>query len=462
MKKATVRTLSLVLALLLLLPGLLIGCAAPDLGDPIDKDEQPGTKDDQSTEPPNTSPCDPPLNPTSNLETAPAYIRSGNLGDFEATTTDRKAFVAAQRNFGVELFKRLYAEEPGENTLLSPLSVILALSLTSQGAENNTRAQLSQLLWGGMDIDTANGYLADYLARLPENEYAQLKIANSVWMREGEALQVNDTYLSDVARLFAAEARRAPFDGQTVEDVNAWVSDKTDGMIDKVLEELEPETVMLLINALLFEAQWQEEYSEKQLVPDIFTSADSIAQQVTMMSSTEHRFLSDGMATGTYRHYRKSGYRFVAMLPNPGVSIDEYIASLDGEHIEKLLGSAGEYAIVHTRIPKFTQNCTYKSLQKTLAGMGLTDLFDPTAADLSGMGNYGGEPLYVSSITHQTAIEVNEIGTRAAAVTVELEAGAGMPPEQTYTLHFDRPFVYMIVDNNNVPIFIGAVTEIEP
>ena len=144
------------------------------------------------------------------------------------------------------------------------------------------------------------------------------------------------------------------------------------------------------------------------------------------------------------------------------MTIDEYIASLDGEHLEALLGSAGERAIVRTRLPKFTQNCTYDALQSTLREMGLTDLFDAAAADLSGIGRYGDASLYVSNIIHKTAIEVNEIGTRAAAVTVELNAGSAMPPEKTYTLHFDRPFVYMIVDNNNVPIFIGAVTSIEP
>ena len=456
MKTTCLRTLCLILTLTLLLPLVLSGCANPDIGPAI---EDIGDNAEQNIP---SDPCDPPLNPPSNLESTAAYVRSQNLGDFEARTDEQKAFLSAQRSFAAELFRRVYADAPGENTLLSPLSVILALSMTAQGADGETRAQLSDVLWGGMDIDTANGHLSKYLSLLPQNEYAQLKIANSVWMREGEALQVNDTYLSDVARLFDAEARREPFDAQTVDAVNAWVSEQTDGMIDQVLRELNEQTVMLLINALLFEAQWQNEYSERQLIADVFTSADSVAQPVTMMRSTESYYLSDGLATGTYRHYRQSGYRFVAMLPNPGVTIDEYITSLDGEHLEALLGSAGERAIVHIRLPKFTQNCTYDALQGTLRDMGLTDLFDAAAADLSGIGSYGDASLYVSDIIHKTAIEVNEIGTRAAAVTVELNAGSAMPPEKTYTLHFDRPFVYMIVDNNNVPIFIGAVTSIEP
>ena len=137
------------------------------------------------------------------------------------------------------------------------------------------------------------------------------------------------------------------------------------------------------------------------------------------------------------------------------------MASLTGEGIDTMIRE-GEFATVKTRLPKFKAECSY-GLNNILEAMGMPDAFDPGKADFSEMGSYEGGNLFISSVIHKTAIEVNEIGTRAAAVTVVAMEGesAPMEPPKTYELFFDRPFVYMIMDRNNVPLFIGVVNSIE-
>ena len=177
------------------------------------------------------------------------------------------------------------------------------------------------------------------------------------------------------------------------------------------------------------------------------------------MYSVEDGLLRDEKATGVAKYYDDGGYQFVAMLPNEGVSIEEYIASLSGESIAALL-SKQEDAEVKTKLPKFSTECSYELIE-ILSAMGMPAAFNPETADFSNMAICDAGNLCISEVIHKTAIEVNEIGTRAAAVT-SVGMGAGsMPPEKIYELTFDRPFVYMIIDRNSLPLFIGVVNDVE-
>lgn len=433
------RKLSVSLALCLLLTSCLglFSCADPGINGPTpDKDD-----------------------PMANV----AELTFGVAPTYVATSDPMRAdeFLALQRSFGVGMFQNVYAAHVGDNTLISPLSILVALSMAANGTgAGETRAQMLQVLCGASSVEGLTEQLSAYLGSLRSSEYASLHSANSVWFRDDPSLQVKDSFLSSMAGNFGADVYKAPFDQTTVDAINAWCSEHTDGMIPEVINQIDPTTMLYLINALLFDAQWENTYRASNVSDAKFTTADGVQQDVKLMYSVEERYLHDDYAVGTYKWYADGGYKFVAMLPNEDVTVEQYVASLTGEGIDTMMRES-EWATVKTKLPKFTAECSY-TLNDILSAMGMPAAFEPGVADFSEMGTYGGGGLHISSVIHKTAIEVNEIGTRAAAVTVVAADGesAPMEPPKTYEITFDRPFVYMIMDRSNVPLFIGVVNEV--
>ena len=188
----------------------------------------------------------------------------------DVNTNDKSNYYS----FTTELFSK--SHKNGENTLISPLSVYLALSMLTNGAEENTLAQLEEIL--GMSSDELNLFVKSYMSSLPNTTYSKMKIANSVWFRDAESFKVNDSFLQTNANYFSADIYKAPFNQSTVNDINSWVKEKTDGMIDKIVNEISETTVMYLINALSFEAEWENQYLEYDVGEGEFKTANGDVQ----------------------------------------------------------------------------------------------------------------------------------------------------------------------------------------
>ena len=369
-----------------------------------------------------------------------------DLGSQNADVTD----------FAIRLFKA--SEESGKNTLISPLSVLCALAMTANGAEEETLAQMEEVL--GMTTEELNLYLYSYMQNLPQGEKYKLSLANSIWFTEDERFTVNQDFLQTNADYYGADIYKAPFDKQTLKDINNWVKQNTDEMIPEILDQIPAEAIMYLVNALAFEAEWSEIYEKHQVKDGEFTKEDGTKQDVKFMYGSEGTYLEDEKATGFMKRYKGGKYAFVAMLPNEGVSVSEYIASLDGESLNALLANP-QYATVHTSIPKFETE--YKvEMSEILKSMGMTEAFDMYNADFEGLGTSTGGNIYISRVLHKTFISVGEKGTKAGAATiVEMKDGAAAEPTEPKEVYLDRPFVYMLVDcENNIPFFIGTMMDV--
>ena len=369
-----------------------------------------------------------------------------DLGSQNADVTD----------FAIRLFKA--SEESGKNTLISPLSVLCALAMTANGAEEETLAQMEEVL--GMTTEELNLYLYSYMQNLPQGEKYKLSLANSIWFTEDERFTVNQDFLQTNANYYGADIYKAPFDKQTLKDINNWVKQNTDEMIPEILDQIPAEAIMYLVNALAFEAEWSEIYEKHQVKDGEFTKEDGTKQDVRFMYGSEGTYLEDEKATGFMKRYKGGKYAFVAMLPNEGVSVSEYIASLDGESLNALLANP-QYATVHTSIPKFETE--YKvEMSEILKSMGMTEAFDMYNADFEGLGTSTGGNIYISRVLHKTFISVGEKGTKAGAATVvEMKDGAAAEPTEPKEVYLDRPFVYMLVDcENNIPFFIGTMMDV--
>lgn len=363
-----------------------------------------------------------------------------------------EAFIHAQTDFALRLLRSCSSEK---NTLLSPLSVMLALSMTANGADGQTKAEMEAVL--GMTTQELNAYLCSYVNQITGSKTVNLAIANSVWYRDADHLHVNPAFLQTALDYYAADAYKAPFDDQTVKDVNNWVKENTDGMIDKIVDMIRDETEIYLINALMFDAKWYETYKqESQIRPGTFHAADGTDQSATMMHGSEDTYLQDSLATGFIKYYEDHRYAFVALLPNEGVSVSDYVNSLTVESLQAMLASARS-AMVFTVMPKFSYD--YKiDLNDTLKAMGMPTAFHQDYADFSSMATADQRNLFISKVLHKTHITVDTEGTRAGAVTsVTIDSATGGYPE-SYEVTLDRPFIYLILDTEtNLPIFTGTL-----
>ena len=371
---------------------------------------------------------------------------------------DMDAGAAATADFGVRLFKT--SMEEGKNTLISPLSVLYALAMTANGADGETLAQMEQVL--GMDVDNLNSYMLAYLDLLPEAKDYKMSLANSIWFKDDPNFAVEQSFLQTNADYYGAGAYKAAFDEGTRNDINNWVKEHTDGMIPEIIDEIPDEAIMYLVNALAFDAKWADEYEEHQIREGRFTMEDGTRQDVDMMHSEEYTYLEDDLATGFIKYYKDRKYAFVAMLPNEGVSVSQYVDSLTGEHLRELLNNPLDVT-VFASIPKFETEYDIE-MSEVLQEMGMTDAFDWRVADFSRLGTYNvdGMNICISRVLHKTFISVSEQGTRAGAATaVEMVAEGAMEIVEFKEVVLDRPFVYMLIDcETNLPFFIGTMMNV--
>ena len=356
------------------------------------------------------------------------------------------ADVAAMTGFGLDLLRRCAGEE---NVLLSPASVLSALGMTANGAKGETLAQFEEAF--GLSMDELNKVLS---AALPEDD-GVFSRANAIWFNDRDGLAVNHDFLQANADWYGAGIYSEPFGADTCDEINRWVSDKTKGMIPKILD-----AVMYLVNALAFDGEWSDPYLAESTVPGTFTREDGTTQTVDFMHGEEYAYLDGEKVTGFLKDYKDSSYSFVALLPNRGVSVGEALDSLTGESLTALLDNVSGQEVI-TALPKFSVDFD-AGLEQVLPALGIVDAFDPSEADFTGIGTSDAGPLFISRVLHKTHLEVDELGTKAAAATVvEMTEGAMEMEEPPKEVILDRPFLYAIVDRaSGLPLFLGTVMTI--
>ena len=344
----------------------------------------------------------------------------------------------------------------GENPLLSPLSILYALAMTENGAAGETLAEMETLL--GRPVEELNAALGAYLADKSDSAQGTLHLANGIWLREGEGFTAEPDFLQVNADCYQAGIYAAPFTDATLRDINAFVKEHTDGMIDGILSELPPDAVMVLVNALAFQAEWQDKY-ETEARPHEFTREDGTVTEVPMLFGGEYRYLETENASGFLKPYQGGRYAFAALLPSEGVTAAELLASLTPEGLRELIAQPRDCE-VRTGLPKF-QLSYDADLTSLLPQLGMAQAFDPEIADFSRLGSAADGNLYIGQVRHRTFIAVGEKGTRAGAATsVAMNETSAMPVEEPKVVILDRPFLYAIWDlEANLPVFLGTFTD---
>lgn len=366
-------------------------------------------------------------------------------------------FTDAVLSFSQDLFIACADDAKDKNLVLSPLSVIYALTLVSNGASDSTLAAFEDLN-GGIPVMEMNEYLYELAKTMNVTKESTVNTANSVWTN-ASLFSLSKDFVEVADKYYSALARSEDFaDPNTLHLINEWVSGHTDGMIPKMLNKLEPAAAMILLNTVLFNGKWEEPYEESDVYDSMFTNYDHTETSVEFMNSTEHSYFEVEGGVGFVKAY-KDDYSFIGILPYDNVGIDSFVADISLTEILEAASHGSEK--VYVSLPKFEYESDIP-LKDILAEMGLAEAFS-AEADLNGLGSGAFGSPYISDVFQKAKIITNENGTKAAAVTeIMVALTAFRPQQEPKKIILDRPFFYIVLENKTqIPLFMGTVCSME-
>ncbi|MBP5652432.1 MAG: serpin family protein [Lachnospiraceae bacterium] len=373
------------------------------------------------------------------------------------------AYSSEVTDFAVRLYRTCDQSRTGEeNTLVSPLSVMLAMSMTANGMSGKTLKEAEDVL--GMSVEDLNVFANTYTHTLMNRIKAEgsLKLANAIWFKTDPRFTVNTDFLQINADHYSADLYAAPFDKSTLDDINGWVSKKTDAMIPGILDNLSEEAIMCLVNAVAFDADWEEPYEARQIEEGSFKTAEGEEKQVTFLNGITHLYLEDENSEGFIKKYKGGKYAFATILPKEGMMPEEYLETLTGKHLSQMLAGAEERTVI-TSLPKFTTEYSKEDMADLLGEMGMKRAFDAEKAEFGKLGTYEGKNIHINKVVHKAFLSLDENGTHAGAATAAtITYGGIISPEEMREVRLTRPFIYMLIDTEaNIPIFIGTMRDPE-
>lgn len=385
----------------------------------------------------------------------PEWLISPTQNDADQTVTD--AYLTLSAN----LARMNYQQN--KNMLVSPASIEFALGMALAGAEGETLAQMNRVLGNTASREEILDFCQSYQEQLADGKDSPFKVANSIWVNEKVITgSLKKSYTSTLDEVFHAESYREPFTDATKDKINKWCSKNTDKMIPEILKKMNPASAAFLINAICFDANWAEPYEEYQVEEDVFHNEDGTESTVDFMHEDMNTYYEIDNACGFCKYYEDYDYAFLAILPDKNVGLEQFLGDFDADTYRDFMASeTGEY-LVSTQLPKFSSDYSVNANDQ-LKALGITDAFVNGLADFSGIIDKSENNLFIDNIIHKTHVEVNENGTKAAAVTmIEMRDAACAPMDEPEwrEVHLDRPFLYMIIDTETeMPVFIGTVNQ---
>lgn len=370
-------------------------------------------------------------------------------------TQKAKAVVSADNQFGLELFKRL--ADTGivtNNIMISPLSVSIALSMTYNGANGETKTAFDNTLhFSGLTMEEVNQSAKELTdALLAVDPKVTLGIANSIWYRQG--FEVEDGFINRNQTYYNAEVQDLDFAAsQSVNTINNWVDEKTNHKIKSIVESLNPDDRMLLINAIYFKGDWRNQFDASKTGSDSFYFENGQSAFVQMMHATgSYPYFENDLIDALEMPYGQGNFSMVILLPKEGYKVSDVLDTLNAEVWNDWQDQFVTVDEVPVTFPKFKFNYE-KDLKDALSSLGLTVAFSDDA-NFTGINKEG--QLAISCVKHKTYLMVDEEGTEAAAVTSVTVGTTSVGPGMPFVA--DHPFVFIIKEKyTNAILFMGVV-----
>lgn len=373
-------------------------------------------------------------------------------------TEEQREFAKKNNDFTFNLYRAVNdAQQERKSIVTSPLSVTYVMGMLNDGAAGKTEEEITSVLgFGAGDKAAINAYCQALIQQAPlADPSVKLQIANIVAADEDVVLE--DTYKQNMSDYYEADVASLDFsEPASLDYLNGWCNEKTEGMIPKIIDQLSPEAKLVLMNAICFKATWTEKFDEQDTKEETFTKADGTAATVPMMyrNALIQYGANDVFSSVCLPFGSGDKYRMYVLLPSEGKSVDDVVNVLTNDFWEKNRPSGN--AVVDLKLPRFKTNSDIR-LNDLISQLGAPSMFDSEKADFAGISkNY--KELYVSLLKQKAAIEVSEEGTKASAVTVAMiDTTSGPMDYKKATFHADRPFVYLIQEwDTRAVFFIGT------
>jgi serine protease inhibitor len=374
-----------------------------------------------------------------------------NTPNLRPLTVQEQKTVSSSNNFAFRSFEKLSVDEATSNLFISPLSISMALAMTYNGADGQTKEAMRQTLgFEGLTDSEINQSFKDLAALLQGiDRKVTFTTANSLWHDRNYKLQ--DAFVKTNQTYFDATVQGLDFGAPAaVGQINSWVKTKTNGKIDKIIDEIERDKVLFLINAIYFKGTWTYPFDKKLTKPAPFYLEDgsSVNRDFMTMPKGEYLFYRDSSKEIVDLPYGNEQYSMTILIPTGEHKVQDIVQELSADKLNTWLGGA-QKANRELHMPKFKLEYE-KELKVMLQQLGMGVAFSGQA-DFTRMVE-GQSNLAISEVKHKTFVEVNEEGTEAAAVTSVGITFTSMP--SSYII--DRPFVFLIREkSSNAILFIG-------
>lgn len=369
-------------------------------------------------------------------------------------TTKSVEFVEKGSTFSFEYIDRINASTT-KDYIVSPLSMQFLLGMILDGARGATADEICKVLgYGAGEVQAVNEYCLSMMEQLPGlDKKTTLTVANSIFVDDGWPLL--DSYKSTVGRYYQAEVSNLNFaDGEaSLKAINGWCKDHTNGLIPKILDEVKPEMLAYLLNALYFKSQWKEKFQKDRTSEEAFTNASGNKGKVTMMKQEKaHSYAETDVYQAVRLSYGNGAFSMYVFLPKGKYGVSDVTAALRKEDWNVVRHDLSSCE-VDLWLPKFETKFQIK-LNDLLSEMGMPLSFNPEKADFGAMSEYA---LCLSFVQQDALIKVDEEGSEAAAVSsAGMIKNTSIGPEKFVVFHADHPFLYLITESSTGAILFAG------
>lgn len=364
------------------------------------------------------------------------------------TLTDaERELVKANNNFALRLFREARTEE---SAILSPLSITYALGMLNNGATGQTQQEINDVLgFGNAGADAINAFCKKMLTEAPYLDDTKVMIGNTIFVNEGMGYKLQDEFVAKANDFYNAQPQARDFnDGKTMDAINQWASDRTNGMIQQILDEksFDPIAVSYLLNAIYFKGDWTEEFYPQSTTEESFNGGDAVPMMRRAFYSGLD-YAENDLYQAVSLSYGLGAYKMTIFLPKEGKTVADVLNQMTDEDWQ----SGFKKYTIDLKLPRF-ETQTDQDLKEIMSNLGMPTAFNPMSAEIPYLCN---AEVFIKMMKQVAKIKVNEQGSEAAAVTIIGESTASGSSDRA-AFHATRPFLYVITEQSTgVVFFIG-------
>lgn len=383
-----------------------------------------------------------------------ASREDGLMDDNYLILSDAQRDIIENNNaFALNLFGQM---KGFDSKVVSPMSVSYLMGMLANGADGQTRQEIMKAIGcEKVSLKDLNEFYQMMIARANHFDKATtINIADYIALNR--QYQLKDGFASTMKNYYQAGIESLDFSkASTLKRINRWCSDHTDGMIPKIIEQVDADAVSYIMNAIYFNGTWTDKFDTRQTKLENFQGYTRDIKKTQMMHRNgKYQYMDNADFAAVNLPYGNGSYSMTVILPNRGKSIDEVMAGLDAKKVSEL-GRSMDECVVDLKLPRFTIS-QETSLNDIISKLGAPTMFT-SGADFS---NFASGNLSISKMLQKAKIEVSEEGTKASAVTMAMVAMMALRPEpRKVEFHANRPFIYMITEHSTGAIlFMGQYT----